>query len=145
MIRALTLALLAILAACAAQQPVRQTAEPAALEPEIVIRGALAFRDGIAPPPGSVATVTVADFADDSAAPVATTVVRVENAQAMLPFELNVAPSRLDTGGQYVVRAVLASPGNKARWITDVAQIIDATRERVDIGVLLMTQSRDDD
>jgi len=141
MIRALALAaLLAVLTGCAAQQ----TENREAPDPEITIRGALAFREGITPPPGSIATVTVADFADSSAAPVGTTSIRLERSNVMLAFELGVPQSQFDAGRQYVVRASVAAPRNEARWNTDVAQIIDATREEVDVGVLLMTRSRDD-
>jgi uncharacterized lipoprotein YbaY len=135
--RAFALSLLAILVGCAA--PPSETAQ--APEPEIAVRGALAFREGIAPPPGSVATVTVADFADDSAAPVVTTSIPVENARVMLPFKLSAPLSRFEPGRQYVVRADVSAPRNEARWTTDVAQIIDPTQEETDVGVLLMTQS----
>jgi uncharacterized lipoprotein YbaY len=137
--RAFALSLLAILVGCAA--PPSETAQ--APEPEIAVRGALAFREGIAPPPGSVATVTVADFADDSAAPVITASIPVENARVMLPFKLSAPLSRFEPGRQYVVRADVSAPRNEARWTTDVAQIIDPTQEETDVGVLLMTQSLD--
>lgn len=138
--RALALALLAMLTGCAAQQ----TENREAPDPEITIRGALAFREGIAPPPGSAATVTVADFADNSAAPIGATSIQLEDSHVMLPFELSVPLSQFDAGRQYVVRASVAAPQNEARWNTDVAQIIDATRKEVDVGVLLMTRSPDD-
>lgn len=136
--RALSLALLAILAGCTAPQTERQEMP----EPEITIRGVLAFREGVAPPPGSVATVTVADFADDSSASVAATSIRIENSPLTLPFALGVPLSQFDSGRQYVVRASVSAPRNETRWITDVAQIIDATREEADVGVLLMTRSQ---
>lgn len=137
--RALILALLTVLAGCAAQP----SENPQAPEPEITIRGALAFREGIAPPPGSVATVTVVDFADDSAGPVVAASIPIENARVMLPFELSAPLSRFESGRQYVVRAGISAPRDEARWTTDVAQIIDPTREESDVGVLLMTRSRD--
>lgn len=137
--RALALALPAIVAGCAAPQTDREESP----EPEVTISGALAFREGITPPPGSVATVTVADFADDSASVVAAVSIQIENSRVMLPFELNVPLSRFDAGRQYVVRAGVSAPLNNARWTTDVGQIIDVDRDYVDVGVLLMTRSPD--
>lgn len=139
--QALAASLLAILAGCAAQQ----TEQREAPEPEITVRGSLAFRQGVAPPSGSIVTVSVADFADDSAAPVATLSIRIENSRALLPFELRAPMSKFAPEPQYVVRASVTSPQNAARWTTDVAQIIDTTLEEVDVGVLLITPSRDSD
>lgn len=137
--RALALALPAIVAGCAAPQTERQELP----EPEVTISGTLAFREGITPPPGSVATVTVADFADDSAALVAAVSIQIENSRVMLPFELKVPLSRFDAGRRYVVRAGVSAPLNDAQWTTDVGQIIDVDRNNVDVGVLLMTRSPD--
>jgi uncharacterized lipoprotein YbaY len=139
MSRALAVSLLAVLAACVAQQREQREAP----EPEIVVRGSLAFREGFTPPPGSIVTVTVADFADDSAVPVVTVSIRIENSRVLLPFELRAPMSKFALDRQYVVRAGVTSPQIAARWTTDVAQIIDTTREEVDVGVLLMTQNRE--
>lgn len=133
------LALLALLAGCAG--PPGGEREPAP-EPEITIRGSLAFRESIAPPPGSVATVMVGEFGGEGSAPVASATIELDHARTILPFELTAPVSAFRPAGQYAVTARVSAPDDGTHWTTDVAQIVDVTQEAVDIGVLLMTPSR---
>lgn len=133
------LTLLALLAGCAAATGAKRQPAP---EPEMTIRGSLAFRESIAPPPGSVATVMVGEFGDAAFAPLASTTIELESARTLLPFELGVPLSLFGSARQYAVTARVSAPDDGTQWTTDVGQLIDVTQEQVDVGVLLMTPSR---
>ena len=132
--------LLAVIAACSSP-PVEQGGITAAPEPEMTIRGSLAFRDGAGPPPGSVATITVGEFGGEAPDPVASNTMELESTRSLLPFELGAPLSGFDPSRQYAVSARVSGPGGATLWTTDVAQLIDPTRERVDVGILLMKRS----
>lgn len=133
-------ALLMLVIGCAAPG-IKEPVAPEGAEPVVTIRGSLAFRNGATPPPGSIATVMVREFpaTGDSNTPLSATTMEVGNPHSMLPFELSVPASKLDRERQYAVTAtVSARPDGDAQWTTDFAQLIDATRQESDTGVLLM-------
>lgn len=136
-------ACLACLAACASTPPdAPGIADPEPSGPAIRIYGSLAFRDGVLPPRGSTARITLRDFGDEAAAPLAGSSIVLERARVMLPFEFSVPVAELDPARQYVVSAIVSGPADEALWTTDVAQLIDSARLESNVGVLLMTQSR---
>lgn len=131
-------------AACAARGPERHDA-PAKVDPPLVVTGTLAFRNGERPSPGSIAKVTVADFdaAEENAATIAASSIELDNSPIMIPFEVAVPKSALDSTKQYVLRGHIENAKGVATWATGIGQLIDASAQSdVDVGVLFLVPAQ---
>lgn len=113
--------------------------------PETTVKGALAYRERVALPPGAVARVTLQDISiADRPAPVLVEVVLdTRNKQVPLSFQLNVPQGSLQPGMRYSVSGSIRDRSGRLLWTTDRVNLVDPTKREVDLGVLMMVRATD--
>lgn len=111
---------------------------------QTTIKGSLTYRERIALPPGSTATVTLSDTSiADAAAPVlASADIELKDRQVPVSFELTVPADKLAPNRQYAVRGTISAPEGEPLWTTDTAHTIDVGEASIDLGTLMLVRVR---
>lgn len=136
------LLLLVVTSALAACAPSGEQAADNGGANAITVKGALAYRERIALPPGSTARITVSDIsiADRKAPVIAEKDIDLGNRQVPIAFELAVAKSHLKQRGRYSLRGTISAPNGQLMWTTDSAHVIDPTNTVNDLGTLWLVR-----
>ena len=107
---------------------------------EHVVTGQLTYRERIALPAGSTATVTISDTSrmDVPATIVAEAMMNLGTAQVPVPFNITVDDRDLDPNGIYTLRATIRSPAGELFWTTDTVYPVDLYGPYTDMGTLFL-------
>lgn len=126
--------------ACAAT-PTQYPAE--AQITEHVVTGQLTYRERIALPAGSTATITISDTSrmDVPATVVAESMMNLGTLQVPVPFNITVDDRDLDPNGIYTLRATIRSPAGELFWTTDTVYPVDLYGPYTDMGTLYMVSA----
>lgn len=128
--------------ACSPYETAPATASSQSAE-TLVVTGALTYRERIALPPGSVATVTLSDIsrADAPATTLAERRIELRSRQVPVRFELSVGREELQPRRRYAVRGTIHGPDGDLLWTTDTAHIVDPAAAAADLGTLIMVHA----
>lgn len=104
----------------------------------MTVTGEIGYRERIAVPPDSTATITFSDISrQDVAAPViAQTKFGISSVPA--PFELKASQDRMEAGHRYALRATIHDSAGHLRWTTDTVHPVDPAEIEIDLGLLLL-------
>lgn len=134
--RALTLIFSSFLTALVSLAVPAQATDPAG----VTVTVQIGYRERIALPPGSVATITLSDVSlRDVAAPVIAQIeFPIRGVPA--PFELVTPRDSMTSGRTYALRATIHDNTGKLRWTTDSVHPVDPEQAQSDLGLLLLKQ-----
>jgi putative lipoprotein len=107
---------------------------------EHVISGQLTYRERIALPPGSTATVTISDTSrmDVPAIVLDEAVMNLGTSQVPVPFNLTVDDRDIDQRGVYTLRATIRSPAGELFWTTDTSYPVNLYGPYTDVGTVVL-------
>ena len=136
-----SVALATMAAACAATPVSQYPAESRVTQH--VVTGQLSYRERIALPPGSTATVTLSDTTrmDVPSIILDESVMNLGNAQVPVPFSLTIDDRDVDPRGQYTLRATIRSPGGELFWTTDTTYPVDLYAPYSDLGTIFLVNA----
>ncbi|MGB3166322.1 MAG: YbaY family lipoprotein [Alteraurantiacibacter sp.] len=134
---------LAIVSGCVNPEQV-ETTQTAQASDVLTVSGSLAYRERIALPPGSIATVTIADvsLADAPARTIATRTIALDGRQVPIPFSLDLDSDDLEPRRRYSLRGTIEGPAGALLWSTDTAHLVEPSLGNQDLGTLMMVQTR---
>tara|TARA_R110000787_G_scaffold1372_7_gene5088 strand:- start:5346 stop:6182 length:837 start_codon:yes stop_codon:yes gene_type:complete len=105
-----------------------------------IVTGQLSYRERIALPPGSTATVTLSETSRMGAPAIILdeSVMNLGNAQVPVPFSMTIDDRDVDPRGIYTLRATIRSPAGELYWTTDTAYPVDLYAPYSDVGTLFL-------
>ncbi|MEZ4287637.1 MAG: META domain-containing protein [Polyangiales bacterium] len=106
------------------------------------IDGSFAYRERIALPPKSTATVTLSDVsrADAPASVITEKSIDLSDRSVPVDFTLFIPANSLHTGHRYAVRAVIRDSSNALLWTTDTHYPVDPAQSHQSVGTLKLVR-----
>ncbi len=135
-----TAALLASgVSACAQQGVAPESVLP---QSQSIVSGELTYRERIALPPNSVATVTLSDIslADAPSRTIAERRMELGRQQVPIPFELTFDSGELQPRRRYAVRGTIHGPDGALLWTTDTNYAVNPNVVQTHLGPLTMVR-----
>ncbi len=108
--------------------------------PLVTVSGQLTYRQRIALPPNSTATVTLQDISRADAPAQVLGRASFPARQVPIPFELSVAGDLLDPRHRYSLGAAIHDAGNTLLWISDTVIPVDPAQARTEAGTITLVQ-----
>ena len=111
---------------------------------QLQISGELSYRERIALPAGSQATITLDNtfpVDNDIGGQAAQKVIALDKKQVPIPFTLNVFRDQINPQAQYMVTATLAGPDGTVLWSLEHPVIINPHSTQNNLGTLWLTHA----
>ncbi len=104
------------------------------------VSGQLSYRERIALPPGSTATVVLKDISRADAPSKTLAKATFPAQQVPIPFELGVATDLMQASHRYSVSAKLHAPDGALLWITDTIIPVDPGQSLTEAGTISLVR-----